>query len=135
VEESAEYLVFESNGNRYTIPTKAFFELENDDSLTGISFADMRLLIHKLQMCQCRDKQEELEQLMEIIDNGKKNKEYFIKQIPPSLRKIAHKKYTSIFTEWLGRIRRLENTHKPLFAVIKNSIDEIECLAHKRFEG
>jgi len=135
LEESAEYLVFESNGNRYTIPTKAFFELENDDSLTGISFADMRLLIHKLQMCQCRDKQEELEQLMEIIDNGKKNKEYFIKQIPPSLRKIAHKKYTSIFTEWLGRIRRLENTHKPLFAVIKNSIDEIECLAHKRFEG
>jgi len=135
LEEQSERLIFTCNGNRYAIPTKAFFELENDFSLADISTLDLRPLLHKLQMCQCRDKQEELQQLMEIINTGKKNKQYFIKQIPHSLRKIAHKKYKLIFKEWLRRIRRLENTHKPLFAVIKKSIDEIECLARKRFEG
>jgi adenine-specific DNA-methyltransferase len=135
LDEQAERVIFTRGGNRYTIPTKAFFELEYDPSLADIAAADLRLLIDKLQACQCADKQEELRQLTDIISNGKNNKEYFVRQIPRSLRKIAHKKYTFIFREWLERIRRLEKTHKPLFAVIKGSINEIECLARKRFEG
>ncbi|MBN1798759.1 MAG: DNA adenine methylase [Spirochaetales bacterium] len=135
LDERTERVIFARNGNRYEIPTKAFFELEHDPSLAGIAAADLRLLLDKLRMCQCEDKREELEQLMKIINNGKKNNEYFVRQVPRSLRKIAHKKYTFIFREWLERIRRLEKTHKPLYAVIKDRIDQIEVLARKRFEG
>ena len=87
----------------------------------------------KPKLCACKDKTQEIIEILHIIENNSKNSEYFIKKIPNTLKKIAHKKHRESFFKWLKRIKALQKNHKNLYALIDHKIRNIEQIAQKRF--
>jgi len=135
LDESQQSIVFRNNGDTYVIPSKGFFRLQYASFLQDIPSSALSGLLAKLHACQCSDKEEELEELFRIIDSKAADKGYFIKLLPHTLKKIAHKKYKELFVKWAARIRKLEKTKPGLYKIIRGKMDEVEAVAEKRFSG
>jgi adenine-specific DNA-methyltransferase len=135
LDDASSAVVFRNNGSRLIIPSRGFFELQKPEPLPDMAPAEMDILIKKLQSCQCADRHEELEELLRIITARESEAGYFVKLIPRTLRKIAHKKYKKLFETWLDRITRLDRTHPQLYARINEKMREVKAVADKRFSG
>ena len=64
-------------------------------------------------------------------DNDKNTK--FIKLIPNTLKKLAHKKNKLIFYKWLSTIRQLKEKYPELYIYIDEKIEQLADLAEIRF--
>jgi len=135
LDEAGQRIVFKNNGDAYVIPSKGFFRLQYPPALHEVPASVLSVLIAKLRACQCVDREEELDELFRIIASADGDKSYFIKLLPHTLRKIAHKKYKKLYVKWAARIRNLEKTEPALYEIIRGSIKEVEVIAEKRFSG
>jgi adenine-specific DNA-methyltransferase len=116
----------------WSISTRSFFELIPPPEVEKMEYEDIQLLIDRLEKSVCRDKEEELEEIMEKI-YGDKSPLYFVKLLPGTLRKFAHKKYKNTFLSWLERIKNLQKDYPDMYDEIEHKINELEALAEKRF--
>ena len=66
--------------------------------------------------------------------SGEKNHQY-IKLIPDTLRKLAHKKYKEVFLSWLERVKNLEVEYPEPYALIDSKVRAVEEQAYKRFSN
>jgi adenine-specific DNA-methyltransferase len=122
-------------GSSLTIKTKGFFELYPCIDIESISFAERQVLIENLEKSVCSDKEEELAQLLEKISSEKQDAVYYVKKIPDTIRKFAHKKYKDKYYLWLERIKKLEDSNPVLYTLIRDKINNLEMVAGKRFTG
>jgi adenine-specific DNA-methyltransferase len=144
MDEKREAVGFVVEGRTVWIETQGFFVLKENDLCSLIDQyaypvskrreAKQRLL-DALQRCQCRDRVEELQQLLMLLRERRKDGALFAAAVPGLLRKLAHKKYRQVFMESLEAVRDLQQDLPQLFSRIAGKIDEVEELAQKRFRG
>jgi adenine-specific DNA-methyltransferase len=142
VHEESEAVGFEAYGVTTWIDTHGFVLLKHgdlSDSMNRLPFQEGRRrkakekLLSALRQCQCRDRLEELQQLLLVLEESRDDAAVFTAPIPGLLRKIAHKKYRKAFFDSLGAIRELQRKHPHLFQRIAQKVDDVELLAKKRF--
>ncbi len=125
-----------NTGKRYLhIPANCCFELFPVEEINTLSIEETDVLYNILSRCVCFTKEEELEEIISKIDGNTENNLYFIKLIPDTLKKLAHKKNRGRFYYWLDKIRDIEKNHIELYHLIKDKIEEIGELAEKRFNN
>ena len=122
-------------GSSLTIKTKGFFELYPGSDIENLSSAERQALIENLEKSMCSDKEEELAQLFEKILLEKEDAAYYVKKIPDTIRKFAHKKYKDKYYLWLERVKKLEVSNPELYSLISDKIYNLEMVAEKRFAG
>lgn len=123
----------EIEGRRVVLSTDDFFRLECSTPLEELDTHVLTVLEAKLNRCICADKIEELEEIFTRIENNGFNPLYFIRMIPDTLKKLAHKKYRKDFEYWLARTKSLQQTAPALYDKIEKKIEALEAVAEKRF--
>jgi len=124
---------FELEGAQIRIATRHFFELIPPYDFERLSEKDLDELTGRLEKSLCGDKEEELQEIMRIIEEGESDRAYFVRKIPATLKKFAHKKYRALFSHWIERVKALKVHEQELYALIEGKIEELETLALKRF--
>jgi adenine-specific DNA-methyltransferase len=94
-------------GSDIVLLTRNYFELIPSLDIEALSTEEVRTLIDRLEKSVCIDKEEELQEIMRIIRGGGSDREYFVKLIPDTLKKFAHKKYKKTFNKWLYRVKSI----------------------------
>ena len=130
-----ESLLFVINERQIIIKTNSFFTIELPDNLSELSNKELSALHTRLQACLCEDKEEELEEIIGKLNGDKERGLAFIKLIPDTLKKLAHKKNKMIFYKWLSIVRELKNQCPELYAHIDEKIEGLADLAELRFSS
>ena len=90
-----------------------------------------------LNDCVCKTKEEELSEIFYHgtldTDISEDAKNQFIKQLPSTLKKLAHKKNKATFEKWLNTIKDLEKTQPQKYKLINKKIETVEKIAEQRF--
>jgi adenine-specific DNA-methyltransferase len=94
-----------------------------------------RRLLADLEHATCRDRAEELSEVLRLVQEKRDDCAFFAAYIPGILRKIAHRKYRDLFTRSLKEIRILAQRRPAVYSSIAGRVDEVEKLAHRRFSG
>ena len=128
-------ITFNTGKRNLVIPSNCHFELFPIDEINDLSVKETDVLYNTLSRCVCFNKEEELEEIISKINGNTENNLYFIKLIPDTLKKLAHKKNKARFYLWLENIRAIEKDHLELYSLIKSKINSIEILAEKRFNN
>ncbi len=143
------------DGHAITLSSQHFISLSSPQELEQLSFQACRELRVKLEKCVCRNKEEELQELLFLIESVMQHVRdvqlslipessspelpaaavYAVKQIPQILKKIAHKKYRSRFEFRLARIRDLGCRYPELYSHIEAKIAKVEESAMMRFSN
>ena len=118
-----------------TIPSNCHFELYPIEEIDDLTISETNVLHDILSRCVCFNKEEELEEIISKINGNIENNLYFVKLIPDTLKKLAHKKNKARFYHWLDGIKKIENNDIELYSLIKDKILAIEELAEKRFNN
>ena len=117
------------------IYTEDFFKLFIPESIFNLNFNGLNILSNKLLLCICNNKEEEISELLAKINNDSNKNYYYIKLIPHTLKKIAHKKYKKQFIIYYEKIKAIKKTHPELYLVIEDKINQVWELANKRFNN
>ena len=128
-------IVFNTGKRDIIIPSNCHFELFPTEEIDDLTINETDVLYKILSRCVCFNKEEELEEIIEKINGNTENNLYFIKLIPDTLKKLAHKKNKVRFYHWLNEIKEIESHHVELYSLIKEKILAIEELAVKRFNN
>ena len=88
-----------------TIETRDFFALIPPSGIEGLSGEQITLLIERLEQSACRDREEELAEILRKIGEGEGDRRFLVRLVPGTLRKFAHSKYRGKFLDWLGRVK------------------------------
>lgn len=135
-------LLFVINNQRIVIKTNCFFTIEEPENINEMTNQNLSMLQSRLENCVCKDKEEELSEIIsklnEDITNIKKNENdftnlQFIKLIPTTLKKLAHKKNKLIFYKWLATVRELKTKYPNSYLLIEEKIEQLAALAEIRF--
>jgi len=111
------------------------------DPAVGISSSeDFRSLLEKLELCECADRGEEIQVLVNILresseGGGVDNPDWLQRRILWLLRKFAHRKYRHRFENALEELRTFGRSDPRRFARLVRGLEEVEELARARFEG
>jgi len=130
-----ESLLFVINERQIIIKTNSFFTIELPEILGELSNKELSALHTRLQACLCEDKEEELEEIIGKLNGDKECGLAFIKLIPDTLKKLAHKKNKMIFYKWLSIVRELKNQCPELYVHIDEKIEGLADLAELRFSS
>lgn len=128
-----ESLLFVINDQQIVIKTNNFFTIEQPENINELSNKVLSILQSRLEPCVCEDKEEELSEIISKLNGNNEKNNKFIKLIPNTLKKIAHKKNKIIFYKWLSTIRELKNKYPELYTLIDDKIEQIAYLAELRF--
>ena len=128
-------IVFDTGNRELIIPSNCYFELFPVEEINDLSIEETDVLYNILSRCVCFTKEEELEEIISKINGDIENNLYFIKLIPDTLKKLAHKKNKVRFYYWLDEIKKIEKNHGELYSLIKEKTIAIEELAGKRFNN
>ena len=122
-------------GSSITISTKDFYELKPEIDLDTMHNQQIGSLIDKLELSICRNREEELKEVIEKIEGDECDLSYFVQKIPGILRKFAHKKYKESFYLWMKRAKKIRESHSLHFSEIESDLVRLEELAYKRFSN
>ena len=144
IDVDSERIGFGLGSRSLWIQTRAFLRIEDSDlnglidgsGLTEKEARDARRrLLEDLDYGACRDRSEELSEVLRLVVERRDEPIPFALYIPTILRKIAHKKYRDLFTRSLREIRTLKRRCPAAYTLIAEKVDELEILAHRRFSG
>ncbi len=128
-----ESLLFVINDQQIVIKTNSFFTIEQPENINSLSNQVLSILHDRLEPCVCEDKEEELAEIISKLNGDNEKNIKFIKLIPNTLKKLAHKKNKLIFYKWLSTIRELKIKYPELYAAIDDKIEQVAMLAELRF--
>ncbi len=132
---NGEDICFDIGSREVTIRSNSYFELFPFDDIDKLSVEESGILYEMLLNSACRTKEEELHEILSKISGNTGDNRYFLKLIPDTLKKLAHKKNRESFKTWLGRVREMEKARPDIYPLIKNRIEKIELIAEKRFNN
>ncbi|QTQ12597.1 DNA adenine methylase [Treponema parvum] len=128
-----ESLLFVINDQQIVIKTNSFFTIEQPDNINELSNQALSLLHSRLELCVCEDKEEELAEIISKLNGDNDKNIKFIKLIPNTLKKLAHKKNKLVFYKWLSTIREIKSKYPELYTHIDGKIEQVAGLAELRF--
>jgi hypothetical protein len=101
---------------------------------------ELRSLLKKLELCECTDRREEIQVLMEILrdlrEQGDAGEgEWLQKRILWLLRKFAHRKYRDRFEGTIEELKIFGRSDPVRFATLIRGLEEVAALARARFSG
>ena len=120
---------------RMKLATPDFFELNPPDYIDELSIRALKELYNCLSLSACETKEEELQEIMDKLDGSREKVDEYLKLIPNTLRKLAHKKYKDAFFTWLERVKNLEEGYPESYALIDSKVRAVEEQAYKRFSN
>ena len=123
------------NDKKLVLHSDDFFEIEPPDDIASMSIEDLRVLYNLLLPCACNTKEEELEEIISKINGNAQKNVKFIKLIPATLKKLAHKKNKESFYKWADEIKKIAIKHEDLYELIRPKIDAVIDLAEVRFNS
>ena len=126
-------LLFVIDERQIPIKTDDFFTIEQPKIIDELPNKVLSILHSRLESCVCKDKEEELTGILSKLDGDKETNTKFIKLIPGTLKKLAHKKNKSIFYKCLSEVRGLKNKYPEIYISIEDKIEQIADLAELRF--
>jgi adenine-specific DNA-methyltransferase len=127
---------FGDKGEGIWIMTISFYrihEQELESAVKRLQSKEVSALLELLILSQCRDVTEEIDETIRVIDEG--GSDAFISYLPTALKKICHRKYETLFYQYLARIKGLRDRYPSLYMRIQGKVVEIDELGKKRFIG
>lgn len=138
-QKSEDNLIFHIKGTEFEIKTHNCFTLEIPENFGNFPREAQEELFAILNDCVCKTKEEELAEIFYHgtldTDISEDAKNQFIKQLPSTLKKLAHKKNKATFEKWLKIIKDLEKTQPQKYELINKKIEAIEEIAEQRFSN
>lgn len=135
--KSEDTLIFHIKGTEFEIKTHNCFTLEIPENFGNFPREAQEELFAILNDCVCKTKEEELAEIFYHgtldTDISEDAKNQFIKQLPSTLKKLAHKKNKATFEKWLNTIKDLEKTQPQKYELINKKIETVEKIAEQRF--
>jgi len=133
-------LIIESVGGKEIIaamPHLYRLGKESELQLLELAINDQRELIERLNLCECRDKMEEIDILVNILTGRLKEEERLIysRRVLYLLRKFAFRKYRREFESVFARLSELAEGSPELFARVGQGLTPLARLAAARFNG
>ena len=103
----------------------------------GLPAAGLEALRRALQECECRDRREEIEVLLELLrgELPPRRRTALGRRLLRLLRGFAFRKYRPAFEELLGRLGRLAGEDPLRFGGVGEGLPALAALARARFEG
>jgi adenine-specific DNA-methyltransferase len=97
----------------------------------------LRLLEERLSACACRDRLEEIEVLVAVLERpmSAAERRSWQRRLLWLLRKVAHRKYRASFAAAAERLRVLASRDPERYGGLAQGLEELEALARARFEG
>lgn len=136
-QKSEDNLIFHIKGTEFEIKTHNCFTLEIPENFGNFPREAQEELFAILNDCVCKTKEEELAEIFYHgtldTDISEDAKNQFIKQLPSTLKKLAHKKNKATFEKWLKIIKDLEKTQPQKYELINKKIETVEKIAEQRF--
>lgn len=118
---------------RILIDSDHFFTLIYPTIISELNTEEMLELCSILNKCACLTKEEEIEELINIIKNDKEDCERFIKLLPDTLKKLASKKNRLIYEKKLEDIYKLKDEFQEQFNKIYDKLEDVKKQAIIRF--
>lgn len=119
-----------SKKNSITAQTSDGFNLKLTSTLNNLSRKETEKLIRQLSTAICQSKEDELQQLLIQVQENPNSP--LAKKLPPTLKKLAHKKYKSNYQNYLKQIQKILPTLAEKEKITK-AIENIDIIAAKRF--
>ncbi|MBA7537678.1 hypothetical protein ES705_29947 [subsurface metagenome] len=134
------WLVIESReGREILLPMPHLYRLDQGAELQLLELAidKQRELIKKLNACECRDKMEEIDILINILTGRLMEGERLVysRRVLYLLRKFAFRKYRREFESVFVRLSELAAGSPELFARVGQGLTPLDRLAAARFNG
>ncbi|MDC7223440.1 MAG: DNA adenine methylase [Spirochaetales bacterium] len=130
-----EGFLFNLGKRSVLLPGPDGFRLSPPKELGDLSMEESDVLNGLLGRCLCHTKEDELEELLSLMNKREEDRSFYMKQIPDTLKKLAHKKNCKAYYFWLEKIEKLKNTFPGDYLLIAEKIDRIKILAEKRFQN
>ena len=110
---------------------------ESELQLPEMAIDEQRELIKKLSACECRDKMEEIDILINILTGRLMEGERLVysRRVLHLLRKFAFRKYRREFESVFARLSELSEDSPELFAGVGQGLTPLARLAAARFNG
>jgi len=133
-------LVIQSRaGREILLPMPHLYRLDQESELQlpELAIDEQRELIKKLNACECRDKMEEIDILVNILSCRLMEEERLIysRRVLYLLRKFAFRKYRREFESVFARLSELTEASPELFAGVGQGLTPLGRLAAARFNG
>jgi len=114
-----------------------FQEIPSLSDLQRLSLIELQALFHHLHEASCRNRQEELHVLLDLLKDctDRRGIDAYQKKILRVLKKFTYKKY---LMEWEEEVRRLEDyiaCRDGEMHILRDGISELKELARRRMEG
>ncbi|MDC7221819.1 MAG: DNA adenine methylase [Spirochaetales bacterium] len=117
------------------IPGPDGFRLNPPEELSSLTMEESDVLNSLLNRCLCHTKEEELEELLSLMESRPEERVFYLKKVPDTFKKLAHKKNKKAYYHWLKEIEARERLYPEDYGIIKDKIKRIKVLAQKRFEN
>jgi len=136
------WLPIELDGRSYQLPMPHLYRFspEAAEMIGSDVAADLRPLLEQLSACECVDRQEEIQVLLDILRASSRqgedcDRDALQRRILWLLRKFAHRKYRESFKKTVADLRRFAESDPEGFALLLRGLEEVTVLARARFEG
>jgi adenine-specific DNA-methyltransferase len=134
-------IVFREKSDSCSIETERLFKIDGlslGAAVEGISENGRKSLYERLRHCECRDVAEQIDETIRVVRedkecNSMQMKSAHIRGLPALLKKICYKKYETLFSTYLERIKRLKAQCPRSYERIERKVIEVEALSKKRF--
>jgi hypothetical protein len=133
-------LPIEVDGTTYQLPMPHLYRFRPEAAGMIDAAVDFPQLLEKLSACECADRQEEIQVLLEILRASSRREEgsdrdALQKRILWLLRKFAHRKYRGRFERTVAELRAFAEEDSEGFAPLLRGLGEVTVLARARFDG
>ncbi|MBN2628841.1 MAG: DNA adenine methylase [Spirochaetales bacterium] len=130
-----EGVLFSTGKRDILLKGKNVFTLSPPEELDNLTREETDVLYGSLSRCICHTKEEELEEILNRIGKSKGDNRDFLKLLPDTLKKLAHKKNRKPFYLWLSRIETLKSDLPGEYRLIEDKIEKVKTLAEIRFKN
>ncbi len=120
------------------LPMPHLYRFEGDGGLLeALPAGELEELYRKLSACECRDKREEIQVLLALLqgDLSVRQRGAFSRRVLALLRKFAFRRYRQIFEETFTLLVRLAQEEPELFGGVGQGLSALARLARARFDG
>jgi adenine-specific DNA-methyltransferase len=128
-------VIFSTGKRDILLEGKNLFTLSPPEELDSLTREETDVLFGSLSRCVCHTKEEELEEILNRIGVEKGENREFLKLLPDTLKKLAHKKNRKPFYLWLSRIEELKSILPDEYGLIDEKIGKVKNLAEVRFRN
>ncbi len=131
--DGQQYAVLNMGKKKAEFLCRHKFTVEPPENLETLSNEQLKTVLERLEASLCLTKEEELGELISICKKGCQDEKKYVRLIPPTLKKLAQKKYRETFYSMVSIVEVLKEIRPDLYSLIEEKINIIKTVAEIRF--